>query len=132
MTRSELLRMIGATYDLAFQPERWPGLLDQICEAFGATSALLTRVRDFRTPVETWSVRFDPDCLAARFERFPTPDVNLGVRAYATMPIGEVVRRQQFLSDHAFLRDPAAQAILLHQRLFHSALSTLSSAVGRR
>ncbi len=72
MTRSELLRMIGAAYDSSFQPERWPALLDQICEAFGATSALLTRVREFRTPVETWSVRFDPDCLAARFERFPT------------------------------------------------------------
>lgn len=130
MTRNELLRLIGATYDATLEPARWSALMGQICDTFGADAAVLSRAWKFETPLESWSARFDPDCLAARFAGFGTPAVNAGMKACATMSVGQVVPRRRMLDDNAFTREAAARTILLPQRLFYSCMSTLERQGG--
>jgi DNA-binding CsgD family transcriptional regulator len=124
----EILNLIGAMYDAALEPSRWPGLLERLSDRLGHAAVALVTSQDFEQPVDVWLARYDPVCVVTRFQQYPRPNVNPGIRACMAASPWQVIARRQFIADREFERDPAAQAILLRQGLYHGRLATLFRA----
>ena len=121
----KLLQLIASIYEAAVEPTIWPGLLERIAEAVGDASIALITTEDFDKPIDVRLAHYDPACVEARFRHYARPDVNPSVRASMEIEPLLVVPRKRFITDREFEKDPACQAILIAQGLYHGCIATL-------
>lgn len=124
----KILELITSIYEAAVEPTIWPSRLERIAEAVGHAAVSLITTEDFDKPIDVWLANYDPACIEARFRHYARPDVNPSVRASMEIAPLLVVPRTRFISDREFEKDPACQAILIAQGLYHGCIATLHRA----
>lgn len=94
INQDTLLSLIGQIYDAAADPERWPVVLQQIADAFGAQEASLSAVSPNSVP---WLVapRTDPAFLQS-YGAYYHP-LNLFWQRMVQVPVGTAVANQMVL-----------------------------------
>lgn len=94
MDQDTLLNLIGQIYDAAAAPERWPVVLQEIADAFGAQEASLSAVSPNSVP---WLVapRTDPAFLQS-YGAYYHP-LNLFWQRMVQVPVGTAVANQMVL-----------------------------------
>jgi DNA-binding CsgD family transcriptional regulator len=121
----KILELIASIYEAAVEPTLWPGLLERMADAVGHASIALITTEDFDKPIDVWLAHYDPACVEARFRHYARPNVNPSVRASMEIEPLLVVPRKRFITDREFEKDPASQAILIAQGLYHGCIATL-------
>jgi DNA-binding CsgD family transcriptional regulator/PAS domain-containing protein len=124
----KVLELIASIYEAAVEPTIWPSQLERMAEAVGHASVSLITTEDFDKPTDVWLANYDPAYIEARFRHYARPDVNPSVRAAMEIAPRLVVPRKRFITDREFEKDPACQAILMAQGLFHGCIATLHRA----
>jgi hypothetical protein len=121
-------QLIASIYEAAVKPTLWPSALERIGDALGHASIALITTEDFDKPIDVWLANYDPACIEARFRHYARPEVNPSVRAFMQIEPLSVVSRKRFITDRDFETDPACQAILIAQKLYHGCIVTLRRA----
>jgi DNA-binding CsgD family transcriptional regulator/PAS domain-containing protein len=124
----KIFELIASMYEAAVEPTIWPGVLERIADTVGHASISLITTENFDKPIDVWVAHYDPACVEARFRHHARPDVNPSVRASMEIEPLAVVPRKRFITDREFEKDPACQAILLAQGLYHGCIATLHRA----
>ena len=91
----------------------------------GEASISLITTENFEKPIDVWLARYNSACVELRLRHYARPETNPVVRAAATIEPLCVVSRRQFLTDREFKRDPACQATLIAQDLYHGCIAPL-------
>jgi DNA-binding CsgD family transcriptional regulator/PAS domain-containing protein len=120
-----ILEFIDLIYQVAAEPTAWPRLLERIGSAVGEASISLITTENFEKPIDVWLARYDSACVELRLRYYARPEMNPVVRAATTIEPLCVVPCRQFLTDREFERDPACQATLIAQDLYHGCIAAL-------
>jgi DNA-binding CsgD family transcriptional regulator len=123
-----ILEFIDSIYEVAVEPTAWPRLLERIGNAVREASVSLITTENFEKPIDVWLARYDSACVELRFRHYARPEINPVVRAATTIEPLRVVPRRRFLTDREFERDPACQATLITQGLYHGCIAPLHRA----
>jgi DNA-binding CsgD family transcriptional regulator/GAF domain-containing protein len=121
-------QLIASIYEAAVKPTLWPSALERIADALGHASIALITTEDFDKPIDVWLANYDPACTEARFRHYARPEANPSVRASMQIEPLSVVPRKRFITDRDFETDPACQALLIAQKLYHGCTVTLHRA----
>ena len=114
MNQDALLSLIGQIYDAAADPERWPVVLQEIADAFGAQEASLSAVSPNSVP---WLVapRTDPAFLQS-YGAYYHP-LNLFWQRMVQVPVGTAVANQMVLPKATLACKPVLQRVVAPARL---------------
>ena len=114
---------IDLIYQVAVEPTAWPRL-ERIGSAVGEVSSLAHHDREFREPIDVWLAHYNSACVELRLRHYARPETNPVVRA-APRSSPCAWFRAGSSSPTGNSRDPACQATLIAQDLYHGCIAPL-------